>query len=86
LHQEDACQFLNRYPADKYRLSLREVADGLMELTTAPQIEILNLLRQYVFSYLIGNGDMHAKNISLQTLEDGTITLTPLYDLICTAI
>lgn len=29
---------------------------------------------------------MHAKNISLQTLEDGTITLTPLYDLICTVI
>lgn len=29
---------------------------------------------------------MDAKNISLQTLEDGTITLTPLYDLICTAI
>jgi len=86
LHQEDACQFLNRYPADKYRLNLREIADGLMELTTAPQIEILNLLRQYVFSYLIGNGDMHAKNISLQTLEDGTITLTPSYDLICTAI
>jgi len=86
LHQEDACQFLNRYPADKYRLSLKEIADGLMVLTTAPQIEILNLLRQYVFSYLIGNGDMHAKNISLQTLEDGTITLTPAYDLICTAI
>lgn len=86
LHQEDACQFLNRYPADKYRLSLKDIADRLMELTTAPQIEILNLLRQYVFSYLICNGDMHAKNISLQTLEDGTITLTPSYDLICTAI
>ena len=86
LHQEDACQFLNRYPADKYRLNLKDIADRLIELTTAPQIEILNLLRQYVFSYLIGNGDMHAKNISLQTLEDGTITLTPLYDLICTAI
>ena len=86
LHQEDACQFLNRYPADKYRLNLKEIADGLIELTTAPQIEILNLLRHYVFSYLIGNGDMHAKNISLQTLEDGTITLTPLYDLICTVI
>jgi serine/threonine-protein kinase HipA len=86
LHQEDACQFLNRYPADKYRLNMQEIADRFIELTTAPQIEILNLLRQYVFSYLIGNGDMHAKNISLQTLEDGTITLTPLYDLICTAL
>lgn len=57
-----------------------------MQITNAPQLEFLNLLSQYAFSYLICNGDMHAKNISLQTLEDGTITLTPLYDLICTAI
>ena len=53
---------------------------------TLMQIDILNLLDQYAFSYLICNGDLHAKNISLHTLEDGTITLTPLYDLICTAI
>lgn len=86
IHQEDACQFLNRYPADKYRLSMQDIADALMKLTNAPQIEIINLLRQYVFSYLIGNGDLHAKNISLHTLDDGTITLTPLYDLICTSI
>ncbi|KTD60035.1 type II toxin-antitoxin system HipA family toxin [Legionella shakespearei] len=86
LHQEDACQFLNRYPADKYRISINQIADALMQITNAPQLEILNLLRQYVFSYLICNGDLHAKNISLHTLEDGTITLTPLYDLICTAI
>lgn len=86
IHQEDACQFLNRYPADKYRISINQIADTLMQITNAPQLEILNLLRQYAFSYLICNGDLHAKNISLQTLEDSTITLTPLYDLICTAL
>ena len=86
LHQEDACQFLNRYPADKYRLSINQIADAIKQLVNAPKLEILNLLRQYAFSYLICNGDLHAKNISLQTLEDGTITLTPLYDLICTAL
>lgn len=86
LHQEDACQFLNYYPADKYRISVNQIADGLMQITPAPQLEILNLLHQYAFSYLICNGDLHAKNISLQTLANGTITLTPLYDLICTAI
>lgn len=86
LHQEDACQFLNRYPADKYRISINQIADSLMTITQAPQLEILNLLSQYAFSYLICNGDLHAKNISLQTLADGAITLTPLYDLICTAL
>lgn len=86
LHQEDACQFLNLYPADKYRVSINQIADALKKITNAPQLEILGLLQQYVFSYLLCNGDMHAKNISLQTLEDGTTTLTPLYDLISTAI
>lgn len=86
LHQEDACQFLNHYPADKYRITINQIADAIMEITTAPQLELLNLLSQYAFSYLICNGDLHAKNISLHTLEDGTVTLTPLYDLICTAI
>lgn len=86
LHQEDACQFLNRYPADKYRITVNQIADAIMRIANAPQLEILNLLSQIAFSYLICNGDLHAKNISLQTLEDGTITLTPLYDLISTAI
>lgn len=85
-HQEDACQFLNRYPADKYRLSVNQICDAITDITNAPQLEILNLLSQIAFSYLIGNGDLHAKNISLQTLSDGTITLTPLYDLVSTLI
>jgi len=87
IHQEDACQFLDRYPADKYRLSLSEIAEGILELSAAPAIEILKLLKLYAFSYLIGNGDLHAKNISLKTDYDtGKITLTPAYDLICTYI
>lgn len=86
IHQEDACQFLNRYPADKYRITVNQIADAVMLIANAPEIEILNLLSQIAFSYLVCNGDLHAKNISLQTLDDGTITLTPLYDLISTAI
>ena len=86
IHQEDACQFLNHYPADKYRITVNQIADAITLISNAPQLEILNLLSQTAFSYLICNGDLHAKNISLQTLEDETITLTPLYDLISTAI
>lgn len=85
IHQEDACQFLDRYPADKYRLSFQEICLGVRELATAPMIEILKLIQLYIFSYLIGNGDLHAKNISLQTeFKSGRIGLTPVYDLICT--
>ncbi len=85
IHQEDACQFLDRYPADKYRLSFQEICSGIQDLATAPQIEVLKTIQLYLFSYLIGNGDLHAKNISLQTEPDRQrIQLTPAYDLICT--
>ncbi len=86
-HQEDACQFLNRYPADKYRLSLNEIAEGISAVASAPTVLILQLLRLYCFSYLLGNGDLHAKNISLMVRHGSTLVeLTPAYDLICTLI
>lgn len=87
IHQEDACQFLDRYPADKYRLSIQEVAEGLKDIATAPPLEISTLIKLYFFSYLVGNGDLHAKNISVQTDPKSNKTiLTPAYDLICTLI
>jgi serine/threonine-protein kinase HipA len=81
LHQEDACQFLERYPSDKYLLSCSDIASGIQELSSAPIIEVSKLIRLIAFSYLIANGDLHAKNISLQTIGN-TIGLTPAYDLL----
>lgn len=87
IHQEDICQALNVFPSEKYRLSLKEIFLCVQSRTTAPTVELPNLLRQVVFSYLIGNGDLHAKNISLfMSPTDGTVALTPAYDLICTLI
>lgn len=86
-HQEDACQFLDRYPSDKYIISMQEIADGLKIWCASPEIEILNLLRQKAFSYLIGNGDFHAKNVSLlQAGAKAASQLSPAYDIVCTAV
>jgi serine/threonine-protein kinase HipA len=86
-HQEDACQFLDRYPADKYRISFEDVLKGMAQVTTAPKIEILKAIQLYAYSYLIGNGDLHAKNVSIHTLaESGRTVLSPCYDLITTYI
>lgn len=43
-HLEDACQFLNLYPADKYRVSLQAIAKEIAALSYTPEIEILALL------------------------------------------
>jgi len=85
IHQEDACQFLDRYPADKYRLSFREIAEGVAMRSSAPIVECAKLLRLKAFSYLITNGDLHAKNISIATDPGtGSVRLTPAYDLVAT--
>lgn len=82
LHQEDACQLLSLYPADKYRLTLADAARAL-EVCSAPLAEQLKLLRMQAFCYVIANGDMHAKNVSVRVL--GTrVALTPCYDLLST--
>ena len=41
------------------------------------------LLQLQALSYLIVNGDLHAKNVSVQVV-DRRITLTPIYDLLST--
>lgn len=79
VHQEDACQFLDRYPADKYRLSTSEVAQGL-QVCDSPPAECARLLELVAFSYLVGNGDLHAKNVSLT--GNGGLQLSPIYDLL----
>lgn len=84
LHCEDGCQFLDRYPADKYRITFKEVADGVRRLSTASKVEVPKLLRLLAFSYLIGNGDLHARNVSLLVDASGLVQLAPAYDLLTT--
>src|SRR5690554_5578317 len=53
---EDACQALNRYPADKYQLSFEEVAEQLIELAKAKPPARLRIAQQLLFAWLTGNG------------------------------
>ncbi len=86
LPQEDACQLTGRRPVDKYRLSLREVAGAVTKAVAAPAVAVLELTLLTAFSYLIGNGDCHGKNISVRWLpEERMAEVTPMYDLLSTA-
>lgn len=79
LTQEDGCQACGRYPADKYNLTTEEVISTLSRLVPAARVAALELFRQVVFAYLTGNGDMHAKNLSVVERE-GELRATPAYD------
>ena len=82
--QEDACQFLGRYPADKYRVTVNDIAAQLGSLATSPRAAVLDLVMQAAFAWMIGNGDFHAKNYSLQWRPDGIVAATRLYDIVST--
>ena len=81
LPQEDGCQVLSRYPADKYRLTSEEIVVALSSICGAPVVAAWDLLRQFVFAYLSCNGDAHAKNFSIHRSAGGEWAVTPAYDL-----
>jgi serine/threonine-protein kinase HipA len=79
LAQEDACQVLARYPADKYRMTTEDVIAALAGVCRARPPAARTLLRQFAFAYLTCNGDAHAKNFSVRR-DRGEWRPTPMYD------
>lgn len=84
LHQEDGCQLCDAFPADKYRLRLPRIAEQVQRFATARPLALRDLVRLVAFSVLIGNEDLHAKNVSVHRNAHGVTTLTPAYDLLTT--
>lgn len=85
--QEDACQVADIYPASKYRIkteaAITTLADACGRGGGSKPAAVLELLKTVVFSWLIGNGDLHGKNLSIYN-PDGVWQPTPAYDLLCT--
>jgi len=67
----------------KYIVSLEEIFDKVQELTDKESIE--ELAKYFYFSYIAGNGDAHAKNISFFK-KDNKFEIAPLYDVVNTSI
>lgn len=88
LSQEDACQLLGAYPAAKYRVRTEQVARALADAVEdgdgSRPLALRRVLELVAFSYLIGNGDLHAKNFSAYQTDRGHWSVTPAYDLVCT--
>jgi serine/threonine-protein kinase HipA len=81
--QEDAVQLAGRWPAAKYLMSARQVFSAVARVSSAPVVEVSKLVRLFAMSYVIGNGDLHAKNVSVHN-TDGLWRLTPAYDIVTT--
>lgn len=77
---EDACQLLDRWPADKYNVSSEAVMSAVSAVCAAGPVAIRDVFRQLCFAWLTGNGDVHAKNISVLASADGEYRVAPTYD------
>lgn len=84
LAMEDFCQLDLRTTIDKYRGSYERCAKIIQRYSSRPGLDLSELFLRVVFSYIIGNSDMHLKNLSLiETKErSGVYILSPAYDLL----
>lgn len=83
---EDFAQLSGATRETKYESSMEKVTAIINDFCTFPAIERKKLFQRTLFSFLTGNEDMHLKNFSLITRENGRIDLSPAYDLVNSTI
>lgn len=66
---EDFCQLSNRLTQDKYRGSYEGCGRVINKYSIQPGLDMSELFMRVVFSFIIGNSDMHLKNFSLIETE-----------------
>lgn len=54
---------------------------ALADLCAARLVAVRDLFAQFCFAWLTGNGDLHAKNVSVVASPDGEWRISPAYDL-----
>jgi serine/threonine-protein kinase HipA len=87
LPTEDFSQLLNLTRDTKYNSSMEKMAELILtsHLCSFPKIEAVKFFKIVLFSFLVGNEDLHVKNLSLITRDQKT-TLSPVYDLLNSTI
>lgn len=86
LPMEDMCQLSGRLTEQKYQASYETIARLIDRYSSVPKLDMINFWEQVVFSWIVGNADMHMKNFSLISEKPGKYLLTPTYDQVSTAI
>ncbi|HEX6017565.1 MAG TPA: type II toxin-antitoxin system HipA family toxin [Burkholderiaceae bacterium] len=90
LVQYDLCQLAGTLSDRKYEKEggpgLAACADLVRRYSTQPAADLRHVVRWVFFNLYVGNNDSHAKNLSIYSLPDQGVTLTPFYDLMCTRL
>ena len=89
---EDFCSVLELPTRDKYKGTMERVARALRPLSTAPEEDVLIVLKRALFAWLIADGDMHLKNMALLKIAESgeekfrSVRMAPLYDAVTTRV
>ena len=81
---EDFCQLDLRVTADKYKGSYERCGRLVKEYSENPVLDMTELFLRVVFSFAVGNSDMHLKNFSLIETAPGSgiYRLSEAYDML----
>ena len=81
---EDFCQLAERLTEDKYKGSYEQCAKIIKKYSSRYGLDITEFYIRLVFSYIVGNSDMHLKNFSLIETDEGsgTYILSDAYDML----
>lgn len=84
LAMEDFCQLEGRLTQDKYKGSYERCAKVISHYSIRTGFDLSELLLRLVFSFVVGNSDMHFKNFSLIETNEGSCeyVLSDAYDML----
>lgn len=84
LAMEDFCQLEERLTEDKYKGSYERCAKVIKKYSSMAIFDLTELYLRLVFSFVIGNSDMHLKNFSMVEKAEGSgeYVLSGAYDLL----
>lgn len=83
---EDMCQLSERLTEDKYKGSHERIGKLITQYSAVPILDLVKYWEQVIFSWIVGNADMHLKNYSLYASDGESYVLTPAYDLLSTVL
>lgn len=87
IQMEDFCQLAGKATDKKYSGSSELLGKIIEQHSTAPSDDKVTLFQVLLFSYWIGNADMHLKNFSLwRDPASGLIRMSPGYDYLSTRL
>lgn len=88
LAMEDFCQLDEKLTENKYRGSYERCGKIISKYSSQPGLDVADFFLRLLFSFVIGNSDMHLKNFSLieTSVESGVYRLSEAYDMLSTNI